>query len=71
MHKFLIKCVKPEHKTLGEHKSIAESKDLVIKHYEEATGIKLDGIDRIVCTTSLMVSHTVELEKYHYILEKQ
>ena len=71
MPKFLVKCVKPIQETIGESKNIAESKDLVIKHYEESTGSKMDGVDRIVCTTSLMVSHAVELEKYHYILEKQ
>lgn len=71
MHKFLVKCVKPIQETLGESKNIAESKNLIIEHYENATGSKMDGVDRIVCTASLMVSHAVELEKYHYILEKQ
>lgn len=71
MHRFNVKCAKPSFVSLGESKNIAESKDLVIKHYETETGEVVSGVDRIVVTTSLMVNHEAELGKYHYILEKQ
>ena len=71
MHKFTVTCTKPKHELLGEGKSIADAKNLVIDHYEKETGETLSGVDRIVCTTSLMVAHSVDLGKYHYILENQ
>ena len=71
MHKFIVKCAKPCFETLGQSKNIKEAKDLVIGHYEKETGEELSGVDRIVCTVSLMLRHEAELEKYHYILEQQ
>ena len=71
MHRFIVRCGKPSFEVLGESKNIADSKNLVIDHYEKETGIILSGVDRIVVTTSLMLRHEAEIEKYHYILEKQ
>lgn len=71
MHRFNVSCIKPESKQLGECRNLGEAKDKVFKHYEEATGETLSGVDRIVFTASLMVGHFAEIGKYHYILEKQ